>query len=333
MWNSLLKKNVRNIDDSNIEEYERFNSNYSWKEELGGIRGKHFVRCTSDCFEGLFDELRNNPNCSYDTYMNDVIKSGYDPKFLSVLMRYTRVDRTSQKDEIAKCFKEVYASRVLNFFECPTTYDAIISKDNKIYSCSVDFVKEDEELYPLVDLYDRKFVPKKVLDFKKAFDEHCLIDNANEVLSEDVEKTIEDFVYSRLVRWYMCEDNDYFLHNMGVLYNTKTDTIRMAPNFDFDQSFSFCTWRSPYDSRYKSYSSESLIAYLDNIKKRYPKMRMKFISKLNEFTTKKNGVYPYEKLLGDERKHSKYLRDFVCQFGSNMRDVMDDIRSGMYRTC
>ena len=100
--NGFLTERYANIGASSIS---KINGKDSPMNKIEGCHSKEFVRMAGDYFQDLYEELRNNPNSSYRTYMNDVIRSGYDPKHLSVLVKL--VDQ-----HISRC---IYRSFVITY--------------------------------------------------------------------------------------------------------------------------------------------------------------------------------------------------------------------------
>ena len=75
---SDFRRYIKKVNDDQIEEYAMIEPN---KEDfIYGLRKKKFVRFSSELFGALIQELRNNTNCSYDTYINEIIKEGYTPE-------------------------------------------------------------------------------------------------------------------------------------------------------------------------------------------------------------------------------------------------------------
>ena len=70
------------LTDDILLEYDR---NYdTGKYQLTGLRKKHFARCSTKLFNELINELQNNKDCGYVTHINNVVKDGYVPKYISV---------------------------------------------------------------------------------------------------------------------------------------------------------------------------------------------------------------------------------------------------------
>ena len=95
MASKNFKQIVKEVDINKVEEYH--DTSHSAKDSLVGIRDKKFVRFESDVFQELIDEIINNPNCHYVTYVNDLIKSGYIPKHVSVLKKCDNGDRSNDE--------------------------------------------------------------------------------------------------------------------------------------------------------------------------------------------------------------------------------------------
>ena len=66
-----------------LKQIKTIDVEYTSQESLSGVRYKLFIRMAAYHFKELFNELVYNPNCSYDTYINETIKSGHIPEFIS----------------------------------------------------------------------------------------------------------------------------------------------------------------------------------------------------------------------------------------------------------
>ena len=88
----------------------------------------------------------------------------------------------------------------------------------------------------------------------------------------------------------------------------------MAPNFDCEHCF--CEPNNP---------RKSITNYINRIKDEYPGVYEKFTNRLCEFTTQKDGKYPYELLLKREQKDSRYLKTFVRDFGMRVQNLASKI--------
>lgn len=321
--NKDFEKYINKITADKLENYG--DTLCSYDDEVNGTRNKKFVRVSGDVFSELFDELRNNPDCSYETYMNDIIRSGYNPQYLSVLKKDERRDsdfRKKDKYEIGH-LADVCASRILNCFECSTAYETMLNIDGELCCCSVDFNNPDEVFYNLCELngicylHDPNNLLKYLDDldhYLEAFKYNKLIKNCkskkekNKVLSEydeQVRRFEEAYIYSWIIRTIVLRDPDYSSYNIGLIHNTKENTFRMAPNFDFEYCFN--------DIREDVWSSRN-INNLQYISSNYPNVYSKFVSKLEQLLSRENGKSKVRKILesviGSEERAKPFLEDF-----------------------
>ena len=80
-----FQKYIKKVTEKEVEEYAPTEEDDY--EPINGERTKRFVRFSSDLFQDLIDELKNNPDCCYCTYVNDLIRGGYTPEYISVLLK------------------------------------------------------------------------------------------------------------------------------------------------------------------------------------------------------------------------------------------------------
>ena len=317
-----FEKYIKKIKSEKLQDYD----DVSCTEDniVRGTRYKQFVRCSSDVFEDLINELRTNPNCSYVTYMNDVIKGGYIPQFLSILKKEKRDDlQYREKDRYGiGHLADICASRVLNYFECPTAYETILDIDGEVFGCSVDFNNPDEDFYILSGLngnygcYGKNDLVESIYrigdglyGFKlNQFIKQCKLNKVKEntINFEDMMTQYEeDYIYSWLIRVLVLNDSDFRYYNLGLIHNTKDNTIRMAPNFDFEYCFN--------DIREDVWSSRN-INNLQYIASNYPNVYSKFVSKLEQLLSRENGKSKVRKILesviGNEERAKPFLEDF-----------------------
>ena len=316
-----FEKYIKKIKSEKLQDYD----DVSCTEDniVRGTRYKQFVRCSSDVFEDLINELRNNPKCSYVTYMNDLIKSGYIPQFLSILKKEKRDDlQYREKDRYGiGHLADICASRILNYFECPTAYETMLDIDGEVFGCSVDFNNPDEDFYILSGLnnvwgvYGKNDLVEslyRIEDSLYAFKNNQFIQISesgkqnNEIDYEDMMKQYEeDYIYSWLIRVLVLSDSDFRFYNLGLIHNTKDNTIRMAPNFDFEYCFN--------DIREDVWTSTNM-NNLKFIASNYPNVYKKFVDKLEQLLTRENGKSRCRKILesvvGNEERAKPFLEDF-----------------------
>jgi len=318
MISKEFEKYIKEIDDNKVEEYDE---TFSSGDIIGGVRFKKFVRFDSEVFKELVDEIKNNPNCSYDTYVNELIKSGYIPKHISVLKKEDNSFRNADDMYEIGHFKEVIASRILNFFECPTTYEVLLNIGRQTFSCSVDFGRYREDFYqmsriPLIHSLGLNSMDENVKDLRvklKYFTSHNNIDKHAEEMSK---KFIEDYIYSMMIRKFVLCDDDCGFHNVGLIYNVEKNTVRMAPSFDFEYCFIFA--KDDHERRKEFAEFEEDLKF---VKVNYPHIFSKFTTKLRQIMAKKNEVTMLSKIVENEIGKDKKSK----KFSSALEDYEDKL--------
>ena len=122
--------------------------------------------------------------------------------------------------------------------------------------------------------------------------------------SEMYEKAMNDFVYSFLVRKFALADGDYGFHNVGLIHDTKNNSLSLAPNFDFEYSLGFYAITNNNVARK---------LHLDNLKfaiKHYPKLYEKFSSKFNEFVENRKYESLVQEVIGKGKKSQVLTREY-----------------------
>lgn len=238
----FVKLNNVLLEEIGIEEYD---------EVVGDVDGhtfKTFYRVNSDVFSTVFEEIKNNPNCSFVTPYNEVVKEGLIPEKVSVLIKET---------EFAN--EERIASQILNFYELPTPVNIagmgqeIFSdevgeeKDEedslKMYTISLDFIGGNARLEDFTEENRYAFF----WDFDESFQQvsrHIvrLVNTGvfknlpNERKNQIVDKLMEDFAMSYLVRKFIFIDTDLNDSNIGMLVDESTKEASII-NFDFELAF------------------------------------------------------------------------------------------------
>ncbi|MBE5734825.1 MAG: hypothetical protein E7361_00005 [Clostridiales bacterium] len=197
-----------------------------------GRRSKGFILANGAIFKPLFDELRNNTECSYITYNNELIKSGYTPRNISTLM-YEATDDT--RSELVNC-------RLLNYFGVPTVYmQNMVNVNDFNFLLSVDFIGKNEKFIPYATITKDEFeynTPlRKIMDIlyeginvfymnEGEYNRENILENYNNIA--------ENFAYQFIVEKYVLGLCDIFEGNMGILHNTIDNTISIAPLFDLE---------------------------------------------------------------------------------------------------
>lgn len=225
--------NVSKLDINNVktEVYDGYPSH------LDGRCEKMFFRVNSGCLKDYVEEVCDNEEASYISYVNEIIKEGYVPKKISVLCKDVSKrldDEDESRIKAASC--EVLSSQILNFFGCPTVFNKMVKGEldceTRYSVMSVDFLSYGEEITTL-DALNCRFVGlnNAIKTVKGALQKYEGI-----FLDEQIEKVVEDFVYSYLIRRILLGDFDFIPVNIGIIENKEKGTLQLI-NFDFEGTF------------------------------------------------------------------------------------------------
>lgn len=283
-------------------------------EYIDGSREKGFFRYSTEIFGELIDEIRKNSECGYETYMNDIIKDGYTPKYLSALQKELRF----YNKEFNTGYKEVVASRILNFFGVPTTYDKLVEIGGVQHVLSVDFMRENEKIYNLEELDmvgECRFnlqsnltglinVLKKIYNKSYSDEELCL--EYTEETQSHIKECQEQYVYGWLIRNFVLSDWDYLMRNTGILVNKQDNYIRLAPNYDME--YSFHNYKMPPEEM-----SKLMYRNVKFVSDYYPEIFVKFNNKLKDFVS--YGKDDEQHRLCDKLVHSCVGNNKECEMG------------------
>lgn len=266
---------------------------------IDGFRSKKFRLFDCEFFSELIHELKTDPDCKYETMVNDLIKSGYTPKWIYAL------DKKPYSQDMA--ILEVIASRFLNAMKCPTTYETIVESDvvnylnEKISSekrvLSVDFMKGDKEYYNLTG-FDYCFMGSSFSHLEDGL-KYVLYEiykykyiKSDKFKKVDIDEVLNDFVYSYLIRVFILEDRDFKACNCGLVIDPKNDRLNYACNFDFEYILNDKLTHEKIFKNDKSQEDKSKKVLLEYIAKKYPRAFDRFIENLNRLkSTNKNITY------------------------------------------
>lgn len=259
--------------------------NYSSLEPTDGNRisassGLFFVRvddgkpskngrkqvCDSIYLKPLFDDIQNNPKCSYITIYNDLVKrDNYIPRFVSTLVKDCHAQTVGIKSEI-------FGSRVANILHIPTNYafgieykdkitkENIFGEKEKYFALgSVDYIPVDHniELFYENDnwtkamkgeLFDKNNKPitfehvrgarpkdEDPLDKWIPYINDCLHNRYPDgVDKSSYNKFMHDFIRSYLFRVTLFRDTDFAHYNSGIITQNGSNKFEMMPNTDME---------------------------------------------------------------------------------------------------
>ena len=260
---------------------------------------KNFYRVNADIFKYVFEEIRNNPSCSFVTPYNGVIREGVMPETVSVLIKETH-----------KCFEEKLGCQLMNYYGINTPVNVAVAggdlfglelyevaKNNKelqknirkyhkkdgliSYVVSMDFAAEGEEFEEFPDVLDHDLGGTKKVFFwnpadalqyvekelKKKLKNPKLKNLTKEQIENIITKFKEDFILTMLVRRIVFQDTDFNNSNVGAII--KDNGLDMM-NIDFEYGFNM---------HVGAITAGPLIEYAQA---NYPKVWDKFYSKSKE---------------------------------------------------
>lgn len=315
-----IKSNKQKVKEvvsfSFVENFDKMAENYH--EQNGNINGhrfgKQFFRVDNQVFNPLIEELQENNDCSYLTYANNVIKAGFIPKKISAMTKQLRYEEDIPDESVSEelIVNEVLASKIMNFFGCPTCYNMAIKRkeaynyEDEFELLSVDFMPFEHTFYTF-DEYNCIISCnlEKVIDTISK----RIIANYGKENSEESEKLIEDFLLSQMVREHILCDDDCYHTNSGILVNNENLNLNLI-NFDYEFAF---TNSVRQDKLRKEWFKEQL----EYAKKKYPKVYKKFCDKTLIFEKE------LERLITNNEV--EYFSDYHKEVVSGIYDSLKEI--------
>lgn len=282
-------------------DYDETKPNFYW-QELEGIHTKRFVRFDSKYFKELINEMRNNPQCSYVTYLGDNIKDDETtPKYLSVMLKNMDCDETGINNDIL-------ASRICNQMQVPTVYNKRFDNDEHQYLLSVDFLKFGERIEDMnwllnevkgdglpLNYNDFGIVPDIDLaeQMMLLFDVELMYksrDKGNDI-KFDKEKYYNDFVMLSLTEKFILGNLDFWDRNFCNIIDSDGNR-KLGPMFDCESAF--------VHNHNSKYGKEDIMFALN----RHPKVIEKFKSQYANLIEPKNLSKVFEEI-----KDKKYVKE------------------------
>lgn len=275
------QKNFCNEESKDYEYYDEISAR-DYSERLVGMHEKKFVRFSSDFFGDLIENIRDSENPCYQTYMNDIIKEGYTPKYLSVLMKY------NDKNTKYIIYNEYLASKICNCMGVPTSYNQLYKKDDKLYLLSVDFLKPDERILDINDLifeikgdnmnfniYDDTYdyLSSQIFELSQVIRMNKIRGGGRYAWNFDEGKYYRDYVNMFLTRCFLLGDMDFFAGNVVNILDNENN-MHLGPAFDCEFTFG----KSEIDEKDK--------VNLIYAKNKYPTTYEKFCSNLDKMMKK-----------------------------------------------
>ena len=188
----------------------------------------------------LFDEVLNNPDTSLVTYLNDAIRNGVFPRYVSCLAKNCIFDKT-KRDTIddGRNASEVIGSRIAEVLRVPTVYTiGIPAIDGSIGSVvSVDFLKYGEQFEDILELSGNKIsaemgdtVEQWKKTFRKALRKKYPLGIDRECLRQLEERDLPQTLLFRNGGAF--KDADLYSYNIGIVSSGRK--FKLAPNFDME---------------------------------------------------------------------------------------------------
>lgn len=258
----------------------------SEQNKLDGHTNKWCEMADKSYFEDYIFDVKNNPNSSFQTCLTrEEIINDYIPEHFSVFIK--EMPNETQVDV------EILASRIMNYFGLSTSYNTgILGKQGneiKNYLMSVDFLRFGDELVLIEDLqheenqnwfnFDVRWFSKG--DFKENIEvtaelvKNKLMKENIDFTKKDIDKFISFVVSSMLVRSFLMGDSDFHTNNVGILINSKTQSFRPIPNFDYECCF---------NRDITNYTNlGTIFQSLPEIKELFPNEYDDFIEKMQKF--------------------------------------------------
>lgn len=211
------------------------------EEIYGGTMPKFFALCKSECLKEMFEDILD-PESSYVTYLNDVIKNEYvsgsdnfPVKEVSVMIKRNHSNCCRYSEELG--------SIIGNIFKVPVVYNRCFKENIDGHECyeyfilSVDFMKTDVKFATIYDtsIYKLKNF-KTALDFVMNEFENTF--SNDQITYEQRERLARELIPIFFFQRHVIQNPDFNDANIGYFYNTKTKEFSWAPAFDFEYAFS-----------------------------------------------------------------------------------------------
>lgn len=287
---------------------------------VAGMAQKYCLRAKKELFSELNDEMKNNPNCSYDTcFTKDEYKNNSISTYSIIL----------KEDKVLDIECEVLGSRIFNFYGLPTVYNKRFDeKKGKAvvgsYVASVDCLKPNERFY---DLFDIAFIGGGNLLSIQAEGLDKTIDGISKAVGWYLKKMnisydknqmqdLKSFiVYSYMVRVLLLNDSDYRNGNAGIIINEKDNYFRPFPNFDYNLLFDCKT-------------NDDRLKLIEDIAVSYPEVLEDFLEKTEKFVTKESEdeLSPCETIFNGAIKRKSARENLLEKFYSNVVLVVNKAR-------
>lgn len=210
-----------------------------------GTLEKGFVRCRGKYLKELYDAMQE-PNCSYETSINDLIKSTTYEDFQSFPVPVViKGVRHGAQDHMGA---ELVCSRLANIFGVKTAFYAPVD-DGAGYIMSVDFLKvlepysdsshdiKSQKIETFNDITNTRVVHSQtpIGSWLHMLDRRFAEDDRFKNLSQDRKSDIKkELIQQILFRRYILEDNDLHGDNIAFVHCGDYSDMEISPMFDFE---------------------------------------------------------------------------------------------------
>lgn len=240
----------KRINSRSISEYDEQDIT-SEKNRIAGRRNKRFIRLSSRYFSELINSIRNDPNCSFHTMYNDLIRSGYTPKYFSVLCianSYCNYDEKLEQNDPRvyidyDCLmKGQCAMNILERTGFSTAYQKTLNLNDEVLTMSVDYISPNDRFFRMTDFdIDLESVKDyELLENNLKSKLKYMLFNKKEIISKnfydkvDITSLADELLLAVCFRKWILSDLDCKSRNQGILVNEKLETIRIAPQYDLE---------------------------------------------------------------------------------------------------
>lgn len=309
---------------------------------LGGHNDKTFVLCESEFFREFFDEITNNPNHTYSSYLNQFISENYKGKTIPIseVGAFKKVGENNFIEEVvsrlANALKikttyiknapqlnnEIFQQNLMNLIKNGKAGDSI-KYEPEDYLLSPDFLSEGEH-FDTIDAYCKNntnecVCPRRcslatwynVFKYRKFTNPLT-----REILSPDQKmQLLKELIPQFVFRAHLVKDWDFKSENVGIIYNENTNQYSLAPMFDFE----YCYYLASQND-YRRCAEDLIFAY-----KCCPKETTEVIEKIVNFNIDGflNHYYDNNEYLDpNQRPHStnrELIRKHFISFLDNIR--------------
>ena len=194
-------------------------------------------------FKPMFYDIKHNPNCTYKSIYNNLIKEGVLPRYISALVK----DCHNNPDRVKG---EVFGCRAANILRIPTAYCFGIKDTetpHELFSktighdyfavASVDYIEPGHTIEEFCEMNfeGRYFGGHDSLETWLNYADRCLQKRYPEGVDEESYAQFKkDFIKTYLFRVALFPDTDFAVYNGGIVSKNGTNKFEMMPNTDME---------------------------------------------------------------------------------------------------